>query len=105
MGAREEIKMNNVNPARHASVLPELFIKMLTDENDHLVGPFAGSNVTGEICERLKRRWIAVDIVEEYLEGSKFRFSEFFVNEPGVRAGHLSTTVPSKLSKQALRDG
>jgi site-specific DNA-methyltransferase (cytosine-N4-specific) len=39
-----------------------------------VVDPFAGSNITGEVAERLKRRWLAFELVEEYLEGSKFRF-------------------------------
>jgi len=69
------------HPARYPAGLPEFFIKMLTDEGDLVVDPFAGSNVTGEVCERLKRRWIAVDIVEEYLEGSKFRFDRFCVGD------------------------
>ncbi len=69
------------HPARYPAGLPEFFIKMLTDEGDLVVDPFAGSNVTGEVCERLKRRWIAIDIVEEYLEGSKFRFDKFCVGE------------------------
>lgn len=69
------------HPARYPAGLPEFFIKMLTDEGDLIVDPFAGSNVTGEVCECLKRRWIAVDIVEEYLEGSKFRFDEFCVGD------------------------
>jgi DNA modification methylase len=38
--------------------------------------PFAGSNVTGESAERLRRQWIAIELVKEYLEGSKFRFEE-----------------------------
>lgn len=65
------------HPARYPAGLPEFFIKMLTNEGDLVIDPFAGSNVTGEVCERLKRRWIAIDIVEEYLEGSKFRFDKF----------------------------
>jgi site-specific DNA-methyltransferase (cytosine-N4-specific) len=69
------------NPARYPAGLPEFFIKMLTDEGDLVVDPFAGSNVTGEVCEHLKRHWIAVDIVEEYLEGSKFRFDKFCVGK------------------------
>ena len=40
--------------------------------------PFAGSNVTGEVAERLGRRWLAFEIVEEYLEGSTFRFPELY---------------------------
>lgn len=65
------------HPARYPAGLPEFFVRMLTDEGDLVVDPFAGSNVTGEVCERLNRRWIAIDIVEKYLEGSKFRFDEF----------------------------
>ena len=62
-------------PARYPAGLPEFFIKMLTDEGDLVVDPFAGSNVTGEVCERLNRNWIAVDVGEDYLEGSRFRFN------------------------------
>ncbi len=69
------------HPARYPAALPEFFIKMLTDEGDLVVDPFAGSNVTGEVCERLRRHWIAIDIVEEYLETSKFRFDKFSVGE------------------------
>ncbi len=64
--------------------------KMLTDEGDLVVDPFAGSNVTGEVCERLKRRWIATDIIDEYLEGSKFRFNKFCVGDWIERSGQKS---------------
>lgn len=57
-------------------MLPEFFIKLLTDEGDLVVDPFAGSNTTGAVAERLGRRWIAAELVEEYLEASKFRFGE-----------------------------
>lgn len=40
-----------------------------------MVDPFAGSNITGEVAERLGRHWLAFELVEGYLEGSKFRFS------------------------------
>lgn len=63
-----------IHPARFPAVLPEFFIKLLTDEGDVVVDPFAGSNTAGAVAERLRRRWIAMELVEEYLEGSKFRF-------------------------------
>jgi len=78
------------HPARYPAGLPEFFIKMLTDEGDLVVDPFAGSNVTGEVCERLKRHWIAVDIIEEYLEGSKSRFDKFCVGDWIGRSGQKS---------------
>lgn len=63
-----------VHPARYPSALPEMFVRMLTDEGDLVVDPFAGSCVTGEVSERLRRRWLCCEIVEEYLEGAVGRF-------------------------------
>lgn len=63
-----------MHPARFPAALPEFFIKMLTEEGDVVIDPFAGSNTTGKVCESLGRRWIAIDNVETYLEASKFRF-------------------------------
>ncbi len=54
--------------------LPDFFIKFLTDQNDVVLDPFAGSNVTGEAAEKNGRNWLAFELKEEYLEGSKFRF-------------------------------
>lgn len=62
------------HPARYPDALPGFFINFLTDANDIVLDPFAGSNTTGAVSERLQRRWIAIDNVESYLEGSKFRF-------------------------------
>lgn len=63
-----------IHPARFPAALPEFFVKLLTDEGDLVVDPFAGSNTTGMVCERLGRNWIAMDDSREYLEASKFRF-------------------------------
>lgn len=63
-----------IHPARFPAGLPEFFIKMLTDEGDIVVDPFAGSNTSGAVAETLGRRWIAIDNSEEYLTASKFRF-------------------------------
>src|SRR5262249_19234875 len=63
-----------IHPARYPRTLPEFFIKMLTEEGDVVLDPFAGSNTTGAVAESLQRRWIAFESVEEYLQGSKFRF-------------------------------
>jgi DNA modification methylase len=64
------------NPARYPAELPEYFIRMLTDEGDLVIDPFAGSCVTGEVCERLNRKWICVELIEEYLEGALGRFQK-----------------------------
>ncbi len=63
-----------VHPARFPAGFAEFFIKFLTDKDDLVFDPFAGSNTTGYVAETLERRWIASELSEEYLEGSIFRF-------------------------------
>jgi len=63
-----------IHPARFPAALPEFFIKLLTDTNDIVLDPFAGSNTTGMVSEYLQRKWIAIEQVEEYLVSSQFRF-------------------------------
>jgi len=63
-----------MHPARFPAALPEFFIRLLTEEGDLVVDPFAGSNTTGVVAEGLRRRWIAMERVPEYLEASKVRF-------------------------------
>lgn len=62
------------HPARYPAELPEYFIRMLTDRDDFVIDPFAGSCVTGEVCERVRRRWVCIDQSEEYLRGALGRF-------------------------------
>lgn len=62
------------HPARYPSELPEFFIRMTTDLGDTVVDPFAGSCVTGEVCERLERNWKCIELDEEYLLGAIGRF-------------------------------
>ena len=63
-----------MHPARFPPALPEFFIKLLTDESDVVLDPFAGSNTTGLVAESLRRRWIAMEHVSDYLEASRVRF-------------------------------
>lgn len=62
------------HPARFPAELPEYFIRMLTDPGDLVVDPFGGSCVTGEVCERTKRRWICIEILQDYCEAALGRF-------------------------------
>lgn len=63
------------HPARFPVQLPTFFLRFLTDPDDLVLDPFAGSNTTGEACEREGRRWIAVETEKRYLEASRFRFA------------------------------
>lgn len=63
-----------VHPARFPADIPEYFVRMLTDPADLVIDPFAGSCVTGEVAERLGRRWLCGELVEDYLKGALARF-------------------------------
>lgn len=64
------------HPARMHPGIVAFFIEFLTDENDLVLDPFAGSNTTGYIAELLNRRWIACELEKEYVEQSKIRFED-----------------------------
>ncbi|MBF2013703.1 MAG: site-specific DNA-methyltransferase [Rivularia sp. T60_A2020_040] len=63
-------------PARFPRGFPEFLIKFLTDENDIVLDPFAGSNTTGFVGESLQRRWISFEINEDYLVESQYKFED-----------------------------
>lgn len=77
------------HPARFPKDFADFFIKFTTEIGGLVLDPFAGSNTTGFAAEKLQRKWIAIEINESYLEGSKIRFEE----EPD-----LFTTLPGKLN-------
>jgi DNA modification methylase len=62
------------HPARFPAKLPRFFIDFLSEPGDVVLDPFAGSNVSGEAAEEARRRWVAFELVEDYLIGSRFRF-------------------------------
>jgi site-specific DNA-methyltransferase (cytosine-N4-specific) len=70
------------HPARFPRAIPEFFIKLLTDEGDVVLDPFAGSNMTGATAESLHRRWLAAEIKEGYLLASRVRFSSLPQSKP-----------------------
>ena len=69
------------HPARMPEEVAEFFIKFLSDPEDLVLDPFAGSNTTGAIAEKLGRRWIAIETINVYIEGSKGRFLPLFTVE------------------------
>lgn len=71
------------HPARFPHALPEFFVKFLTEPDDIILDPFAGSVVTGDVCEALGRKWIAIELDEGYLNASKYRFPELSMQNNG----------------------
>jgi site-specific DNA-methyltransferase (cytosine-N4-specific) len=70
-----------VHPARMPRELPDFFINFLTDRNDIVLDPFAGSNTTGAVAEALRRRWISIEPDQYYVQGSRGRFPELTSHE------------------------
>lgn len=63
------------HPATMPEPLVEFFVRYLTDEGDVVLDPFAGSNTTGAVAERLGRRWLAIEANPEYAAHSELRFA------------------------------
>lgn len=66
------------HPDRFSKKFLEFFIKFLTDVGDVILDPFAGSNTTGEVAEKLQRKWISFELNDHYWETSKFRFNKVY---------------------------
>tara|TARA_Y100000034_G_scaffold6620_1_gene7296 strand:- start:75 stop:617 length:543 start_codon:yes stop_codon:yes gene_type:complete len=56
--------------------LPELCIKAGTSEGDTVLDPFFGSGTTGWVAQRLGRKWIGIELNEEYIKIAERRLSQ-----------------------------
>jgi site-specific DNA-methyltransferase (cytosine-N4-specific) len=65
-----------IHPARFPPGVPDFFVRFLTEPGQLVVDPFAGSNVTGQVAEKLERRWLAVELNADYVAGSQLRFEK-----------------------------
>jgi DNA modification methylase len=69
------------HPARMPEGLVAFFIEFLTDPGDLVLDPFAGSNTTGYVAECLGRRWMSIEIKEDYLEQAKIRLEDPLIEQ------------------------
>lgn len=69
------------HPARMHPGLAAFFIQFLTNPGDIVLDPFAGSNTTGFVAEFLNRRWVSIDINEDYGRQSIIRFRNPILQE------------------------
>lgn len=54
----------------------EYFVEVLTNVNDVVLDPFMGSGTTGVACVRKHRRFIGIEIREQYYQMAKRRITE-----------------------------
>ena len=67
---------NKKHSAAFPEELPEWFIKLFTKEGDMVLDPFAGSGTTLFVAERMGRRAIGIEIMEEYYKMIKNQLEE-----------------------------
>lgn len=84
-----------MHPARMPEKLVEFFVEFLTDPGDLVLDPFAGSNTTGAVAERMGRRWFSIEPNPIYIAGSRARFPSL-PNESHL----LPTIVPSVIKSR-----
>ena len=65
-----------IHPARFPPGVPEFFVKFLTEPGQLVLDPFAGSNMTGQVAERLGRSWLSIELNGDYVAGSRVRFPD-----------------------------
>ena len=56
--------------------LVKFFIIFLTTKGDLVLDPFSGSNTTGTVANRLKRKWISIEAVPNYATAGVSNFNE-----------------------------
>ncbi|MGL5656048.1 MAG: DNA-methyltransferase [Fusobacteriaceae bacterium] len=66
-------KTHGKHPTQKPEKLIEFFIKLLSNENDVVLDPFMGSGTSGAVATKLKRRFIGIELLEEYFRISHLR--------------------------------
>jgi DNA modification methylase len=92
---------NRNHSAAFPRALPEWFIKLLTDEGDWVLDPFAGSGTTLQAALSLARNSVGIDTRAEYCDAARAKVSGVqleLLNEPPRRARrsdrNLSLDIP-----------
>lgn len=72
-------EVNRKHPAPFPEALPYRLIKLYTWKEDVVLDPFVGSGTTCVVAKKLKRKYIGIDIVPEYVKMSKRRLSQEYL--------------------------
>ena len=71
--AKPNSNKHRFHPTEKPVELLEYLIETYTEEGDKILDPFMGSGSTGVACNVLNRRFIGVELSEEYFEVAKMR--------------------------------
>jgi DNA modification methylase len=67
--------------ATFSSDLASYFIDLYTKEGDIVLDNFVGTGTTPYVSAKMKRRYIGIDLVEDYCEYSRKRISKLYNSE------------------------
>jgi site-specific DNA-methyltransferase (adenine-specific) len=81
-----EEKKFGKHPTQKPVELLKRIVLASTKEGDLVLDPFCGSSTTGVAAVLLKRKYVGIDLEEEYLDLSKKRLEEI-INKPMLLAG------------------
>jgi site-specific DNA-methyltransferase (adenine-specific) len=71
----ETIK-GNIHPAVYPEFIIQELLKLLTKEGDVVLDPFLGSGTTAVVAQRLKRKYIGIEIHSEYINYAENRIKQ-----------------------------
>lgn len=81
MGTKQLLLINNVDDKKHPSEKPIELLKILiensSNKNDIVLDPFMGSGTTGVACKRLNRKFIGIELDENYFNIAKTRIENY----------------------------
>jgi len=73
---KDGTKFSDIHKAGFSIDLPSLFIEIYTKENDIVLDPFIGLGTTAVAAKHLDRRFIGMEISEDYCEVSRQRLGQ-----------------------------
>ena len=76
---KERLKSQNgraSHPTQKPEKLLEIIIKASSNKGELVLDPFFGTGTTGVVAEQLNRRWIGIEVNQEYVHLAKKRIKE-----------------------------
>lgn len=107
----EDVKREEGHPAPFPEKLPARLMRLYTYgqcegfEGELVVDPFVGTGTTCIVANKMKRRWIGIDISKNYLEFAEKRIKDSPPNEPLWVVGRAKYPTKDELVRLLFEEG
>lgn len=95
---------NRYHAATFPVELPAWFIKLFTEQGDVVLDPFMGSGTTAVACVRLDRRYIGIEIKEEYVHLAEERLLKDYPEKERERYQQEWNKAVNRFSRDLLNE-